>query len=371
MAATPPPHSPVCPPTPMWPAKYEHPREVRRSSRIAAGKPSLTAEPSTPTFSDRSTPPPTVKKDKAARNLFGTSGTNMNDGFASNSTSMQTPKKKKTDAPQTPASLHRSAKTASRLQKFSLDQRNDNPITIFEDSKDRIPGPIKETEDDIFKPSDRAKRRKVNAPAAARNEPDPSEDGMMVIQRGRRTYKKFEDAGMFTDPMPRKKLFTELIPAAPAVQAQAPAPVDTDDEETEREESPEPPVRNVRFIDVTTSAVTSSVSEVMKTPAKATKSKAAFRTPKSAVEISNTSFLTPPATIQREEVNSSFEDGESHGRSSVKRKLSYTGPATPEATPAKKRSKLGASSGTGTPRDEDVFSSSPARGRRAPGKTRG
>ncbi|KAJ6256709.1 hypothetical protein Dda_8575 [Drechslerella dactyloides] len=338
MTSTPPPRSPKeCPPAPLWPAKYEHPREVRRSSRIAAGKQAAGQEPSTPTRDARTTPPPTAKRDK--KHSRATSH-------------LQTPMKKKSNLPATPSTVQRSAKTASRISKFSLDQRSDSKIMIFEDISARVPDPIGDDEDDIFKASS-PKRRKTDSEAEFQ---PPTTDGMVVVQRGRKSFKKFEEPSVFTGPMPRKNLFGNY--PRPAKAAPPPAPVDsgplaTDDEETEREDSPEPPTRNVRFVEAETSTTTTTT--VMNTPAKATRvqHKTPRRTPKSSVEI-ETSFLTPPATIQRDDTSSSFGSlGGSFERSSVKRKLSYSGPATPEATPAKKRSKI--SAGIGTPRDDDVF----------------
>ncbi|KAK6538747.1 hypothetical protein TWF694_010320 [Orbilia ellipsospora] len=342
MAATPPPKSPAmeCPDAPFWPAKYEHPREVRRSTRIAAGKQS-TGEPSTPGGggSEQSTPPPTVRKDKTvARNLFGAE-------------SFQTPMKKKQGMPHTPASISQSAKAASRISKFSLDQRPDNQITIFEDTNARLPVPIGEDEDDVFKTATISKRRKTTTVQFQA----PTDDGMMVVQRGRKTFKKFEEQAVFTGPMPRKNLFANYPRPVKAVAMDtfgvdtAVQPVATDDEETEREETPEPPVRNVRFLEA---EPTTSVA-IAQSPAKS-KPKTPRRSARSTVEI-ETSFLTPPATLQRDHTVS-FDDLDSASqRSSVKRKLSYTSPATPEATPAKKRTK--GNNGAGVSRDEDVFES--------------
>ncbi|KAF3909345.1 hypothetical protein AA313_de0200094 [Arthrobotrys entomopaga] len=340
MAATPPPKSPAmeCPDAPFWPAKYEHPREVRRSTRIAAGK-QHAGEPSTPGGgSEQSTPPPTVRKDKTvARNLFGAE-------------SFQTPMKKKQGMPHTPASVSQSAKAASRISKFSLDQRSDNQITIFEDSNARIPVPIGDGEDDVFKTANVSKRRKVTTAQFQA----PTDDGMMVVQRGRKTFKKFEEPAVFTGPMPRKNLFANYPRPAGATPMDhgssetAVQPVATDDEETEREETPEPPVRNVRFVESEAAASVTVVSSPVKS-----KPKTPRRGTRSTVDI-ETSFLTPPATLQRDHT-ASFDDLDSSHRTSVKRKLSYTSPATPEATPAKKRTK--GNSGSGIARDEDVFES--------------
>ncbi|KAF3917854.1 hypothetical protein ABW20_dc0106406 [Dactylellina cionopaga] len=358
MASTPPPQSPTldCPGAPLWPAKYEHPREVRRSTRIAAGKQS-TGEPSTPGRDDRTTPPPTIKKDKAiSRSLF-TAG----------ESSLQTPMKKKSGIPRTPSSLNQSAKTASRISKFSLDQRSDNQITIFEDSNARIPGPIGEEEDDIFKTEHSPKRRKTTS--AVQFQP-PNDEGMVVVQRGRKTYRKFEETPVFSGPLPRKNLFANFpkpVKTAAAPPSPTPAQISdivTDDEETEREDSPEPAARNVRFLEVEPETTTATPT-VINSPVKAAKPKTPRRGTRSTVDISTT-FLTPPATIQREHT-ASFESVDSSiERSSVKRKLSYSGPATPEATPAKKRSK--ANSGSGISRDDDIFESS--RTRRGVGKGR-
>ncbi|KAK6347176.1 hypothetical protein TWF696_007252 [Orbilia brochopaga] len=369
MTSTPPPTSPAdCPPAPLWPAKFDHPREVRRSSRIAAGKQAAGGEPSTPTRDARATPPPTIKKDKKhARGVHSKDSTGHHP--------LQTPMKKKLGAPATPGSLH-SAKAASRISKFSLDQRSDNQITIFEDISARVPNPIGDDEDDIFKASSAAKRRKTTDSSAASVEfKPPTNDGMVVVQRGRKIFKKFEEPSVFTGPMPRKNLFGNFPKPVKATSPVA-EPVDndnlaTDDEETEREDSPEPPTRNVRFLEaeIQTETTTTATSAVMNTPAKATRvqTKTPRRTPKTSVEI-ETSFLTPPATIQRDDTTSSFGSlSGSFERSSVKRKLSYSGPATPEATPAKKRSKI--SAGIGTPRDDDVFESS-TRTRRGAGKAR-
>ncbi|EWC43805.1 hypothetical protein DRE_07314 [Drechslerella stenobrocha 248] len=367
MASTPPPRSPVdCPPAPLWPAKYEHPREVRRSSRIAAGK-NHSAEPSTPTKDSRATPPPTQRKDKRlSRNLFAT---NASSSASASSSSLQTPTKKKSAAPQTPSSIRQSAKAASRISKFSLDQRSDHEIMIFEDVSARIPRPVGDDEDDIFKASSSAKRRKtvVDSPTEPAEFQPPTADGMIVVQRGRKSFKKFEEPSPFTGPMPRKNLFgsyakpTKAAPSLPAAPAND-SNLATDDEETEREDSPEPVARNVRFVEAETQAAIPSTSTVMNTPRKASKAqnKTPRRTPKSSVQI-DTSFLTPPATIQRDDVGSSFESTASLDRTSIKRKLSYSGPSTPEATPAKKRSKI--SAGIGTPHDDDVFESRPRRGK--------
>ncbi|KAF3918343.1 hypothetical protein ABW21_db0207411 [Orbilia brochopaga] len=371
MTTTPPPKSPTeCPPAPLWPAKFEHPREVRRSSRIAAGKQAAGGEPSTPTRDAHTTPPPTIKKDKKhARGAAHKDSTGHHP--------LQTPMKKKSGMPATPGSLHRSAKTASRISKFSLDQRGDTEITIFEDISARVPKSIGDDEDDIFKASS-AKRRKTASSAASVEYTPPNTEGMVVVQRGRKIFKKFEEPSIFTGPMPRKNLFANYpkpVKAAPAAPEVADNGVlATDDEETEREESPEPPTRNVRFLEAEIQAsetTTTTTTAVMNTPAKATRvqNKTPRRTPKTSVEI-ETSFLTPPATIQRDDTTSSFGSlGGSFERSSVKRKLSYSGPATPEATPAKKRSKIDGDAGIGTPRDDDVFGPS-TRPRRGAGKSR-
>ncbi|EPS38758.1 hypothetical protein H072_7490 [Dactylellina haptotyla CBS 200.50] len=360
MASTPPPRSPVldCPDAPLWPAKYEQPREApRRSNRIARQS---TGEPTTPGHDDRSTPPPTTRKDKSvAKSTFGAG--------------LQTPMKKKSGMPHTPASLSQSAKAASRISKFSLDQRADNQITIFEDSNARIPGPIGEEEDDIFKTSNATKRRRT-APVVEFQ--PPTNEGMMVTQRGRKHFKKFDEAPVFSGPMPRKNLFANFPrPSKARVADPIPSdpqdnPIATDDEETEREETPEPPTRNVRFLEAEKeTTITSASSLVTSSPVKAVaKPKTPRRGARSTVEI-DTSFLTPPATIQRDHTSSFESVGSSFERSSVKRKLSYTGPATPEATPAKKRTKVNAGASPVTPRDDDVFASGRPR-RAAIGKTR-
>lgn len=364
MATTPPPRSPIeCPGAPLWPAKYEQPREVRRSGRLAASQKNK-GEPSTPRRDQRITPPPSTKKDKSVgRSLSGANAP-------------QTPMKKKAAMPVTPVSVvKKSAKAASLISKFSLDQRSDNPIAIFEDSNARLPEAIGEGEDDIFKGDEKeSKRRKV---AIAEDLPEPTDEGMMVVQRGRRMWKKFDEGPVFSGPPPRKNLFANY-PRVAKNKAEVPMPEDTlaplatDDEETEREDSPEPNGRIVRFQE-TESNVSTSVStavtapRAIATPVSAKKPKTP-RQAKKEVAI-DTAFMTPPETLGRVQTID-VETTESAGRNMVKRKLSYAaaGPATPEATPAKKRGK--AASGASIPRTDNPFAPSPTRTRRSGGKSR-
>ncbi|KAK6349170.1 hypothetical protein TWF730_009921 [Orbilia blumenaviensis] len=371
MAATPPPRSPIeCPGAPLWPAKYEQPHEVRRSTRIAAAGQKSKGEPSTPRRDHRITPPPTAKKDKstAGRNLFG-------------GNAPQTPMKKKSAMPATPVSVAKSAKAASLISKFSLDQRSDNPITIFEDSNARLPEAIGDHEDDIFKTEKESKRRKVTI---SDEFVPPTSEGMFVVQRGRRMWKAFEETSVFEGPPPRKNLFANYPKVSKAkaqaqaqVQAEVPMPEDTlpplatDDEETEREDSPEPSTRIVRFQEagIKASPSASTVSTSTTTRSVATPKKP--RTPRHAkkgIDI-DTAFMTPPETLGRVHTIDIGDTGNS-SRTAVKRKLSYAaaGLATPEATPAKKRGK--AASGAPIPRTDDPFASSPTRTRRGSGKSR-
>lgn len=188
-------------------------------------------------------------------------------------------------------------------------------------------------------------------------------------------WKKFDEAPVFSGPPPRKNLFANY-PRASKAKAEAPmpedtlAPVATDDEETEREDSPEPETRIVRFQEAETKVTTSvstTTTRAIATPVSVKKPKTP-RHAKKEVTI-DTAFLTPPETLGRVQ---SIDVGatESSGRNTVKRKLSYAaaGPATPEATPAKKRGK--AATGTAIPRSDDPFASSPTRTRRSGGKSR-
>ncbi|KAK6512386.1 hypothetical protein TWF481_001272 [Arthrobotrys musiformis] len=373
MATTPPPRSPVeCPGAPLWPAKFEQPHEVRRSSRLAAAGQKSKGEPSTPRRDQRITPPPTTRKDKSVgRNLFGAHATNT----------PQTPLKKKAVLPVTPVSVaKKSAKAASLISKFSLDQRSDNPITIFEDSNARLPEAIGDDEDDIFKGDSDTKSEKVKS---LEEFVEPTDEGMVVVQRGRRTWRTFDEAPVFTGPPPRKNLFANYPKVSKSKSAAAPMPEDTlaplatDDEETEREDSPEPTARIVRFQEtkikgpssVSTSVTTATVASPrsIATPASVRKPKTP-RHAKKDVAI-DTAFMTPPETLGRIQTVD-VEAGESSSRNTVKRKLSYAaaGPATPEATPAKKRGK--AVSGAAVPRSENPFAPSPTRARRAGGKSR-
>ncbi|KAF3164578.1 hypothetical protein TWF225_001642 [Orbilia oligospora] len=368
MATTPPPRSPIeCPGAPLWPAKYEQPHEVRRSGRLASQKPK--GEPSTPRRDQRITPPPTAKKDKSVgRSLSGANAP-------------QTPLKKKAVMPVTPVSVaKKSAKAASLISKFSLDQRSDNPIAIFEDSNARLPEAIGEDEDDVFKGDEKETKPSKVAPVEEFTE--PNEEGMMVVQRGRRTWKKFEENPIFTGPLPRKNLFANY-PKVSKKKAQAPMPEDTlaplatDDEETEREDSPEPSGRIVRFEETKTkvsTSVSTSVTTTSVTTSRAIATPVSVKKPKTPRHVKkdvtiDTAFMTPPETLGRVHTID-VDAAESAGRNTVKRKLSYatTGPATPEATPAKKRGK--AASGASVPRTDDPFASSPTRARRSSGKPR-
>ncbi|KAK6333188.1 hypothetical protein TWF718_011011 [Orbilia javanica] len=369
MASTPPPRSPIeCPGAPLWPAKYEQPHEVRRSGRLAASQKNK-GEPSTPRRDQRITPPPTTKKEKSVARNIGVSG----------ASAPQTPMKKKAAMPVTPVSVaKKSAKAASLISKFSLDQRSDNPIAIFEDSNARLPEAIGEDEDDIFKnDEEETKRRKVDSPEKFS---EPTDEGMMVVQRGRTMWKKFDEAPIFSGPLPRKNLFANH-PRVAKNKAEVPMPEDTlpplatDDEETEREDSPEPSGRIVRFqetktkasISVDTSVDTAAAPRSIATPVSVKKPKTP-RHAKKDVAI-DTAFMTPPETLGRIQTVD-VGTPESSGRNTVKRKLSYAAaaPATPEATPAKKRGK--AASGAPLPRTDNPFAPSPTRTRRNAGKAR-